>query len=227
MLVIFVDDDESKWNQNEINKYWQDQIVLTKKFFENQAKKYNINLNIDYGYYCTNQQFKIKYDGIIVKDLMKEKVSKDIFNQVIKCLGFKSKTAFHEYIKTYSNKEQIIYIFAINKDGRSYAMPDFCANEDDHLEYCVTFPRYLGRNENEYNGSLVHEILHLFGAEDYYDPYNKYPKRKELAKILCQKDFMLVVYNDINANEINRYTAYSIGWLDELPIEYDNKNWWE
>ena len=106
-------------------------------------------------------------------------------------------------------------------------MPDFCANEDDHLEYCVTFPRYLGRNENEYNGSLVHEILHLFGAEDYYDPYNKYPKRKELAKILCPKDIMLVVYNDINANEINRYTAYSIGWLDELPIEYDNKNWWE
>ena len=47
MLVIFVDDDESKWNQNEINKYWKDQIVLSKKFIENQAKKYNINLNID------------------------------------------------------------------------------------------------------------------------------------------------------------------------------------
>ena len=227
LLVLFIDDNESKWNPKDIKDYLHNQVVPAKKFLETQARRYGINLDIPYGYYCTNSQVKVKYEGCIVKDLMSQPYTRDAMNQAVKSLGFQSKSKFHEYIQNYSKKSQVIYILAMNKDGRSFAMPQSMANESDHLEYCMCFVRYLNSNSNYTGAPIAHEILHLFGAEDYYDPYGKYPKRKILANKWCPKDIMNVVYSDISYNEINDFTAYTIGWLDKLPKRYDNPDWFK
>ena len=48
-----------------------------------------------------------------------------------------------------------------------------------------------------------------------------------MANRLCKNDIMLNVYTDIDYNEINEFTAYSVGWLDTIPDQYNHEDWWK
>lgn len=226
ICFIFMDDDESSWSTSEINQIWFDQIKEAMYFINLNANYYKVHLDIKKGLYSScERNTNVRYKGSINTDLFKKSVEKDVMEQVAKSLNFKSKQDMHQYLLTYTNKKQIAYVIMLNKKGISYAM-DHVQGNSDHLEYCVIFNGYLGSEKNCTSSTIVHEIFHLFGAEDYYDPYGKYPKRKQIAEKYYPNDIMLVIYRNIYQNTVDKYTAYTLGWIDECPKVCNCEDWW-
>ena len=58
---------------------------------------------------------------------------------------------------------------------------------------------------------------------------NVYDKNGEVAKECFAEsvDIMFGTVADVNTVSVGSYTAYSVGWIDELPKECDTDNWWK
>ena len=223
---IFLDDDESKWSASEINDIWFNQIKEAMHYIQLNANYYKTNVNIQKGIYSScDEQTIARYHGSINPNLLEKDVEEDILDQAATSLGFSSKHAMHNYLKKHTNREQIAYVIMLNKKGISYAV-DYPKESKTAIDYCVVFNGYLGTTRNCSSTTLVHEILHLFGAEDYYDPYKKFPKRKEIAEIYFPNDIMLLMNRNVYLNTVGQYTAYSIGWIDECPEPCKCEDWW-
>ncbi len=115
--------------------------------------------------------------------------------------------------------EQRLSVIHVAKVGRSYALPSVFSS-DVHDERVVIFAR--GQYTNvvgeevvmpELPAAFAHEILHLFGAQDLYQP----DERGRQARVLYPNDIMLRTQSQIDELEIDAYTAYTIGWSDLEP----------
>ena len=227
ILFIFMDDDESHWNETSISDFWHKNIESATAYLEKWANHYGHPIKIEKAYYATGVgNLNINYNGSVIADLFKENPGNQHMRQAMTCLGFEDLNSLHQYMKNFSKKEQIAYVVAFNKPGISFCTTDYEKVNGDYFKYCILFSTYPTCEEGVDTG-LVHEILHLFGAEDYYDPYQKLPLRKVMAEKLCPNDIMLKTYTDIEYNEINEFTAYSVGWIDTLPAQYNHDDWWK
>ena len=227
MLFIFMDDDESRWDSQSISDYWYNHIEKATDFIEKWANQYGYKIKIHKGHYATGyESLHMKYKGNSIIDLFKEDPGNAHMKQAISCLGYDNLNAFHQYISTFSQQKQVAYAVVFNKEGVSYCTSDNEEVNGDYFQYAVLFRSYIGV-DGGVESTIAHETLHLFGAQDYYDPFKNFPKRANMAEQLCPNDIMLKVYKDLNYNEINDFTAYSVGWLDEIPAQYNKKEWWE
>ncbi len=112
----------------------------------------------------------------------------------------------------------------VAKVGRSYAQPKGYSY-DSQMERAVVFLRRLEVSQfagpaslasimvPERPASFVHELLHIFGAEDLYKP----AARAHKAKMLYPNDVMLQSHRALEYVEIADYTAHGIGWTDKEP----------
>lgn len=86
-------------------------------------------------------------------------------------------------------------LFCLNADGRSYAITTWLRNS---LEYVVY---YLDYDPD----TIRHELLHLFGAEDFY-----YHPDVEAAAAAFQNGSIMLTTN--TSASIDPFTAWLIGW---------------
>ena len=88
---------------------------------------------------------------------------------------------------------------------RSYAVPKRISDDKakDEVEYCV-----CARKNNA--AVYAHEILHLFGADDFYEEY--YKKIHEYKREFLKGSIMFEAYS-LNNARIDELTAQNIGWL--------------
>ncbi|MBQ7850344.1 MAG: hypothetical protein IJ343_11515 [Clostridia bacterium] len=90
-------------------------------------------------------------------------------------------------------------LFLLNVDGRAFAHSEYGHAE---AEYAVLFKDF-------HAGTARHELLHLYGASDYYI----HPDVKEAAK-RCFPDSIMLSSNAENRTE--SLTAYLVGWMYDL-----------
>ena len=90
-------------------------------------------------------------------------------------------------------------LFCLNTDGRAFASKD---PADGSVEYCVLYIN--GTAE-----SICHEVMHLYGAWDYY----YHAALREAAQRCCPGSIMLETDGEVCVDSL---TAYVIGWTDEL-----------
>ena len=133
----------------------------------------------------------------------------------------------NDSLKEELNVKQVAYLLAINKDGRSYKLYHSQSSIERQYEFCVFFSQSIGHTDTTCYSTIAHEILHLFGAEDYYDPYGDYPERETLAQKLYPDDIMFSTVTDVNDVNVGNYTAYSVGWTNQLPEECNTDKWWK
>ena len=121
--------------------------------------------------------------------------------------------------EAYDNVAAIVHL---NKPGRSYALPFHRGNEEKYqAEHLVMF-----FNEDDSHpyyicpAAYAHELLHLFGARDLYDPDGQNAAVKELAQSVCEDDIMLSISSYLYSRQVEDFTAHSVGWLTELPEEF-------
>jgi len=114
----------------------------------------------------------------------------------------------------------VVLIYHVNKLGTSYNLSFYRGVSPVwHAERLVLFTKYENDNPTA-AATYVHEILHGFGAGELYFPFDSSERRKDAAKQIFPNDVMLRVDYDITTLDIGEYTAYRIGWIEELDDRF-------
>lgn len=227
VLFLFADDSESNWDSDTLSKFEASQTQKALTYLEEKAAQYGKNLKfIKKSYSVIGGQNTI-YSKAIKKDGSSYDISYDALENICENMGYgTSDGLFTEVRKEYPNYE-IVPIILLNKDGTSYAR--HAATADSAMpDHCIVFIRNLGITSAPFlpgnrTSTIAHEILHLYGAEDFYNMEG----RSALAGEYYPSDIMYYVDGFINRNKISDFTAYSVGWTDDIPDICYNENWWK
>lgn len=225
VVLLFIDDDESCWSADEVTAYTNNYINEGLAYLETKAKEWNVDLKFTVKSYSTPlSDYTLKYEGSVIKDLRINGSSKDVLDQAAYDMGYSSNWELYSKFKTeHGNYNDIIFLTLINKAGKSYTRHDISTGRTSYSEHCVLFSNYLEGDSFGCRASTVaHEILHLFGAEDFYNGF-----REVLAYQKYPKDIMLWMPKEAYENEIGDFTAYTIGWTDTIPQICYNEYWWK
>ena len=224
-LIIYLDDTESNWNESEKNNFMEKKFLVSLDYLSRKASDYSVTLSTKYTIYPDNNT-SVRFNGIIESDVVENGRQEDILNNLAISMGYSSPEEMDSSLKDNLGVSQLAYLLVANKNGRSYKY-SYVTTESRTIEFCVFFDDAITYYRDTCNPTVAHEILHLFGAEDYYDPYGKMPEREKLAKELYPNDIMLTLPKDVNDAEIGPYTAYCLGWTNTLPKECNVDNWWK
>ncbi len=225
VVLLFIDDDESNWTSEEVTDYTNRYIFEGLKYLEDKAKEWGVDLNFRVESYSTPlSEYTLKYEGCVIKDLRINGSSKDVLEQAALDMGYSSDWELYSKFKTdYADGNDVIFLTFLDKPGKSYARHANSTGKSSYSEHCVIFSDYLeGGSFGCRSSTVAHELLHLFGAEDYYDGY-----REILAYQTYPKDIMLWMPKEIYQNEIGDFTAYTVGWTDSIPQICYNEYWWK
>ena len=160
----------------------------------------------------------------MIRDLRINGSTKDVLDKAAEDLGFSSNWELYSAFKNgLQRNDDVIFLTFLNKAGKSYTRHFISTGQSSYAEHCVIFSDYLeGPNFGCRASTVAHELLHLFGAEDFYNGY-----RQILAYQVYPKDIMLWMPEDAYENEIGDFTAYTVGWTETVPEICYNENWWK
>ncbi len=220
--LIFLDDKESSWSEKDKKRFISDKFEPSLNFLHEKAKNYDVVLDDKYKVHDS----KIMYSSIVDADVVTNGSQDEILPALAKSMGYASVRSMNINLRIDLDVQQVAYLVVLNKKGRSYKH-SYTLNSLEKYEYCVFFNDTIIFENGNCTSTIAHEILHLFGAEDYYDPYGNYPEREKLAKKLYPNDIMNETFKNINDAEIGKFTAYTVGWLDTMPEECNVPEWWK
>ncbi len=193
-LVFFVNDSVSSWNDGAKEEYLAAHNEALEEI-SSQARTAGVTLTFRTG----------TWELSIQKDCTIENAY-DCQRDLSAALCSKSVTDYQNYYLSHYEADCAPIAFAFNKKGRSFAMAA--------RPYYATMDEYstLFRDENGAfcPRSVMHELLHQFGAVDYYYP--------ELVKSVADRYFPRSIMNIGYEydRKIDLFTAYMIGWEKEL-----------
>ena len=180
--VVFVDDLLSRWTTDaEVEA--KKALVDEETRLEGAAKKHGVDLDINYYYLSASVDVNIP----ISSD------DSSWLDAAVKSAGLDPLSSAPAKLEKKYSADEAPIIFVINKEGRSNAHQKYY----NTTEYCTVFESDMG--------SFAHELLHLFGAVDFY-----YPSE---VTLLCEQHLGDSIMND--GKEIDSLTAHIIGWTDE------------
>ena len=230
LVVLFVDDAESAWNDTLIQHFQNVQIAKAVEWLEQQAAKYGVPLDIQTKYYhgALDNGGKVYYPDTVAHKT--DESDYDLLESVVGNMGEGTGDQFYAKMRRENGGEDVMFLCMVNKDGLSYAR----GHADPYsqmLEYAVVYARNadvpaadtLHQKTHNRASVVAHELLHLFGAEEMYEPAG----RNAIAKEKYLKDVMLWTESFIVRNEITEFTAYCIGWTDTIPAICYDPDWWK
>ena len=230
VVLFFMDDDESSWSADEIVAFTNERILPALEFLQNQAERWEVELSFTVKRYSTplSDGLDMVYTGSVIKDLSISGSTKDLPQQVAAIFGFDTELALLAALMEEYETDSVIPLMFINKNGTAYARNQLSEQIVDHMEHAVIFAdplqapigswRYMDRR----SATTAHEILYLFGAEDYYLDAD----RMQLAEKYYIRDVMLLDSFRLSQLNIDKATAYYIGWTDEIPEVCYDENWY-
>lgn len=226
VVAFFMDDDESRWSNEEIAAFKDAHIVPAFDFIEEQAADWDIDVDFE---------ISIKtavYNGTVNPNLNDGGSTKDTLDQASTYCGYISK---EEMLREYrqGNNSEVIFLTIFNKGGISYARDQIKPGTKetgyaDYVEHSVIFAGYY-ENDGVYflpsdnAATIAHEVLHLFGAMDLYSPR----QRLNVSNILYRDDIMLLDSHDLSKLRVQEFTAFSIGWTDSVPKACYIEEFWQ
>lgn len=230
LVVLFVDDAESRWNESLIQHFQNVQIAKAVEWMEQQAAKYGVPLDIQTKFYhgTLDNGGQVSYPAAIAHG--PDESDYDLLETVVGNMKEGTGDQFYAKLRRDNGGEDVMFLCMVNKDGLSYAR----GHADPYsqiLEYAVVYARHtdvpatdtLHQKTHNRASVVAHELLHLFGAEEMYEPTG----RNAIAKEKYLKDVMLWTESFIVRNEITEFTAYCIGWTDTVPAICYDPDWWK
>lgn len=221
-ILFYMDDFESEWTEAETENFTENEITPGLEFLESEAKKYGIELNLN----IKKVYRSIYYDDeviISVKDAGLASI--DVLTQASREVGYNDTESMIEQFRDTYQTDEVVCFTIFNKNGTAYAINPKREETLRVDEHCIVFARDLYSDEADPIGSqasiAAHEMLHLFGAEDYYASSS----RKKLAQKHYNNDIMLGANYYIGTNNVGDATAFYIGWTDNIPDVLYDENW--
>lgn len=199
LVAFLIDDAESKWTDDAEAKFIEVMKDAEAKIME-QSGKSKSELMIVHA--CCR---------VSVPYVVTRKNHDNCIKEVLRRLGYRTVAEYQaHYEKKFSRNEAPMF-FVFNKPFRSYAAKVVCKDSErgestvDGNEW--SFLSYKPEHEN--SRALIHELMHQFGAIDYYYP--------EQVKALANAYFPDSIMD--NGEIIDPLTRYVIGWDDKLSPE--------
>ena len=188
LVGFLVNDRSSSWSDEDIDKM---KTVLRRaaETIKEQSGLSDNRLKISYAFDVVPVQYRYERDEY-----------KRVVDDVLVQYGYKDAASYKEHYEKKFKKTEAPLIFFVNRDFRSFALMDTSeAMNDGSSEYC--FVSYSNDTEDCIR-ALIHELMHQFGAIDYYLP----EKVKSAARKIFPESIML------HGLEIDDLTRYLIGW---------------
>lgn len=189
MLLFFVNDNDAQWTSSAREKFSNTHNAAMKDVVE-AAKKYSVTVTIDtfveevtVPYICNINCKSTDCDNWI--DGITSKYSHKFFK------------GYRKHYKETLGYDQIAVVFAFNKNFRAYAKQEWCLLDTE----CSVLDASSSKK------TIIHELLHQFGAEDIY------------ALEYCMETIRKLNYSSIMAikgHNIDSLTAYAVGWCKEI-----------
>lgn len=184
--AVFVSEPACSWKAQEINDALEN-LRRALDELSREAEKYSVELSIT----LSHTESKIKTAAPAEPDYY------SWLGEALSSAGLGSVSDADEKLRQANHADSAPIIFMFNREGRAYAS----AASDSRLEYCVA---YTAEED-----SLVHEILHLYGAHDLYYPDELKRLTAETLGESCMN----------RSSGVDPLTAYLIGWTDEPSDE--------
>lgn len=205
IVSIFVSDVSTRWSKNDIDKYMKALDEAETFLLNNGGHEAGLAIPLKMYFRC-NLQYRAdrgRYGNTV--------------DDVLRKLGYNTICELRdELIKNNRHINSVVVLFVFNTAERSFAMSikgrkDACSTRrayTDSGEYAFIYFR-----SHEYMAhTLCHEMLHLFGAIDYYYPDTV----KRQAEKYFPRSIMLCFYEK---PYIDGLTRYLIGWSKNLDLE--------
>nr|DAU50616.1 MAG TPA: Gametolysin peptidase M11 [Caudoviricetes sp.] len=189
LVAFLVHDRSSAWKDGDIDKI---KSVLEKaaKLIKEKSGLTDNRLKVSYAFDDVPIQFR--YDG---------ENYEHIVHEVLKQYGFDNAADYQAHYEKKFKKDEAPLIFIINRNFRSFAR---------NVESGASGSEYSFVSFNDDTDScirtMIHEVLHQFGAIDYYLP--------ETVKKAAEKIFPDSIM--LHGLEIDDLTRYIIGWDKKL-----------
>jgi len=144
---------------------------------------------------------------------------------VMKAAGYNDLAAFYDSVKNATQADNIVVIIFAKKASRSYALPSNSNNKssDRFLEGAIVF-RETYYEKPSSASTIIHEMLHLFGARDIYHD-KQIDRDSEIEKKMTTvfpNSIMLEGSNmEIGDLRMDQLTVWCIGWSHSYWGWYD------
>lgn len=200
LITFLVNDGESEWNQK------------SEKAAIEMLKSACARLMSESG--LGKKEFQITYAccQVSIPRVLSRRTSKNCVVDVLRQFGYSSVQEYQRHYEEKFSRDETAVTFLFNKDFRSFAHnvdKTSGTAEEEHPngeEYSI-----VSFDTNNITGSertFLHELLHQFGAIDYYYP--------EVIKFKAERFLPNSIMN--SGEIIDDLTRYLIGW-DEKPSD--------
>lgn len=189
ITVVAVDDPAGTWTDENIaeqKKLYEAQA----RVLESEASRYGVQLDISFNY----------LRGSVDTSFDRDNYGK-WRNNALRSAGLSLIGAPSNNLKKQYGVDEAPVILAMSYEGRAFAD----RGQGMMAEYVYLY------NSGE---SLAHELLHIYGAEDYYYP--------DEVTALAEKYFPGSIMQDSDNTKVDSLTAYLVGWTDNISTEADS-----
>jgi hypothetical protein len=189
IITVFAKRTYFDWQSDQIDKYYSE-LNKASNFLIKEARRYGTRLEI------------VNYKAEV--NVPTDADPKKGYNLIKDAFGITTmKELQFRYERLYSVDEAIV-LLVFNQQGRSFAFEDMTPFSDVD-ELSVIF--YSSLSHESYEHTISHEILHQFGAQDYY-----YPKEVTEAAKFCFNQSVM----GLGGMVVDDLTAYLVGWKDTI-----------
>lgn len=187
VTVIFVSDPSSAWDEGSITLA-KNSINKDEARLESDAAAYGASYDVAFTYLETTISF--------VCDPLDSDLPYAL--EALKTLGLDEAYEDKTYLKELYQVDSAPVVFVLNTRGRAFARS--CRYGYDGMEFVTLYSSELT--------ALRHEISHLYGAMDFYYPFEV----RDLADQYLTNSIMI----NSGTGVVDPITAYLIGWTNEL-----------
>lgn len=236
VVLFFLDDTESFWNQKDIHDFTNLVVLPGLAFLTEEAADWGVELSFEVKRYSTANSENLQLFSELV--IANEGTSLSYYNSLLQVaaadMGYHSDEELLASLTEELGTDKIIPLVLVNKPGRSYALPQQAKFDSVvRAESAVIYADHIGwksgswRSEQNNDATVAHEILHLFGAEDYYAEDGEREGRASLARSEGSAlDVMLLATYSLGVLRVTAPTAYGVGWTEERPAVVLNPSWY-
>ena len=188
MIVFYVSDAESRWSEAEMERCNQTWLSMA-AMLEKEAEKSNVPLNLG-----------VAVAPLTVSATCTVHNTKEWIAEALSCYGVRTAGDYQVQYEIQNGQDEAPVMFAFNKSFRCYAQSAGrgWAKAD---EFSVLTSDSTER-------TMIHELLHQFGAKDLYYPEDVY----EAATAYLPNSIM----GTCSGTELDSLTRCLIGWSDRL-----------
>jgi len=191
LLTVFLKRGASDWQQEAKTRYYS-AVSDAADWIMREAKRYGADLTLR----CFHLETAVPSDAS----------PKDGFSLVKGYFGRETMEEVQNHYQSSMKVDEVPVILAFNEAGRSFAFKKNTAQGYRTDEISVVFLEDSTDHDTAVT-TIAHELLHQFGAVDYY-----FPKEvKQVAERYLAHSVMGVGYRTVDD-----LTAYLVGWKDTI-----------